>query len=144
MSFLKNIFKAKPGGSALGNAFRGAISAIPIVGKTAGTVLTGMQQKRVEVLAERENNTFAGQPATQSSDGTWNISNPLNEVTVTSPMSLASVKAPSPFLQGVGDIASYLGGRATEKTTVGADNKTLMVIGGGIAALIVVLLAVKK
>lgn len=143
MSFLKKIFKAKPGGSKLGNLFRSAVSVVPIVGKTASAVLTAAQQKRVQVLADRET-TFAGQSATQSADGTFNISQPLNEVTVSSPLTINSVKEVNPVLKGIGDVASYLGGRATEKTTVGADNKTLLIVGGGLAALIIAILATKK
>lgn len=139
MSFLKKIFKKKPGGTFMGNLFRGVASAVPIVG---GTVIgTGANKiEHGQTMTNKELSSFAGQPATQSPDGTINMTTPLNQVTVSS----AKSSEPGVLEKMLGDKLSYLGQRSTENMQFGADNKTLMIVGGGLFAIVLLMFAQRR
>jgi|GEM_PF-4774756 len=142
MGFLKNIFKKKPGGTLFGNLLRGVSSAIPIVGGTVlGTGANKIELGQTQTNKELANQTFAGQPATVSQDGTVNMTTPLNEVSVSAVKQNASLDR---LADTLGSFAGKVVGKATENATVGADNKTLMVVGGVGLAIILAMFATKK
>lgn len=145
------LFSKKKGGSFFGNLIAS------VANKATGGLLGA---KRVAALKSGDlasinpdaKNTgkmlasFAGEEATQSEDGTIHMTKPLNEVVVSAtPFSSSGLKSePSALERLLGDKLSYLGQRATENTTVGADNKTLLVVGGGLALLVFAMVAMKK
>jgi predicted glycoside hydrolase/deacetylase ChbG (UPF0249 family) len=144
------LFKKKKGGTFFGNLLAS------VANKATGGVLGS---KRVAALQSGNiasinpnaeagktfKTVFGGEPATVSKDGTINIEKPLQEVSVSAPSTAISTLNQPGFLDRlIGDKLSYLGARTTENMQVGADNKTLMIVGGGIAALIITMLAMKK
>ena len=141
MGFLGGLFKKKPGGTLFGNLLRSAVSAVPIVGGTVlGTGANKIELGQTKTNAElaKEATTFAGQPAVKEADGTYAMSNSLNEVNISAQKVKQEPPMPS-WVDKVGDIVSNLGARATEKATVSMDDKTLFIMGGGILLLVGVL-----
>ncbi len=144
MGFLKNLFKKKPGGTFFGNLLRGVSSAATggILGSGANRIEVGQTATNKDIAADPSKSvTFAGQAATQSADGTITMTQPLKEVVIT-PQAIQN-QQPA-WLEKLGDKLSYLGGRTTEQTAVGVDNKTLMIVGGGLFALVLVMMLNKK
>ena len=140
MSFLGNLFKKKPGGTFFGNLLRGATSAIPIIGGTvvgtgANKIELGQTKTNAELAKEA---TFAGKPALIEANGDIAMKEPLQEVNISAQAVKKSDEMPS-WVNRFGDILSNLGGRATENVSVGADNKTLFIVGGGLLLVVLAL-----
>jgi hypothetical protein len=145
MSFLKNLFKKKPGGSFFGNLLRSATSAIPIIGGTvvgtgANKIELGQTKTNAQLAKEA---TFAGVPASVEANGDIAIKQPLNEVNITAQSLKKDPPIPA-WMEKLGDSLSYLGKRTTDQTAVGMDDKTLFIIGGGILLLVGVIAMNKK
>lgn len=102
MSFLSNIFKKKPGGTAVGNLLRTAASSIPVV----GTVL-GQGGNRIEVGQTKTNNQLIMDDYNNRLAGV---------TTATQPIVPAS---PS----GIGDLLAGLGGSLGQQAASGALKK---------------------
>lgn len=65
MSFFSKLFKKQKGGSIIGNLFRGAVKAVPIVGGIVGGVADSAFEKSQAKLAEKEaSNAIQSQPPT--------------------------------------------------------------------------------
>jgi len=88
--------------------------------------------------------TFAGEQATQDADGTITMKKNLEDVTISAKKVNPDTNIVDGFIAKLGDKLSYLGGRATDQTKVGLDDSTKWLIGGGIAAIAIVMLATKK
>lgn len=158
MGFLSGLFKKKPGGTFFGNLLRAGASMATggVLGSGANKIEHGQTATNAEIAKDPtkaqgnyvspltgQQISFAGQPAVKEADGTIAMQNSLSEVTIT-PKTAANNFAPPVWLQKLGDMGSYLGKRSTEQTAVGVDNKTLMVVGGGLFALVLVMMLNKK
>lgn len=83
--------------------------------------------------------TFAGQPATQSADGTISMQQPLNTVTIT-PQGVNPAD-PDTIWEKIKGKVSELGFAASKDTKFGIDDNLKWLVGGGIAAVVIAIVA---
>lgn len=145
------LFSKKKGGTFFGNllasvankATGGLLGAKRVAALASGD-LSSINPNAKETGKMLKDITLAGAPATQDADGTITMKQPLQEVTISAPKINPDSNVVDGFLAKLGDKLSYLGGRATDNTKVGLDDSTKWLIGGGIAAIAIVILATKK
>lgn len=145
------LFSKKKGGTFFGNLLAKVASSATggILGGKRTQALEAGNLAAINPLAKTESKafteyktTFAGDPATYDpTSQTYTMQKQLDEIKISAEKK--SIED-SGLLKMIGDKISYLGGRATEQTKVGVDDKMMWLIGGGIAAVVVVMLATQK
>lgn len=132
------LFSKKKGGTFFGNALASIANKYSggVLGAKRSAALMSGDLASINPLAAKIGKSFAGLPSTTSDNGVINISQSLPEVKV-SPITRSSILPENVGIidKLIGDKAAYFGARFSEKTSFGADDKTLWIIGGAIGIL---------